>query len=432
MSALTPHPPQPPENGPENGRPAADSSTGDVFLVLGLPQQFLFGCDTMAITIPESQETLNFFGLRDLSSGAHFAWVSPPGAISRQGCWFVSTPAAAVVHVKQWDRHKEVLDHCTSQFEARSLVAKIDTLRPKLLSADTRASGFWQRLTACITEPLLCRVTGRPAAGHLAGHPAGRPVDWPLTTADTASGETAVLETRNATQTAEFVFLFSYCDIDPYRLLASAAHSAAPDPTERIALLLDDATSTYTEADLLGELQFVFLTGTLLSNLSCLEQWWHLVCKVYLRARHLVACRPRFCCSLIQTLHAQFLYLDRHVVGGFSPNQQDATTGGEDGSIGILDVTPHGAARLQASLAAYKRLINKVLRELDSTRSPDHVAVGEAFAKLEAWLGQSGWDLCDDYTEGPVEDESDQDDGDQPVLVELDENGREVGLVSWD
>ncbi|EFX02058.1 aar2 domain containing protein [Grosmannia clavigera kw1407] len=479
----------------EDDLPLPSPPRGDLFLVLGLPGQFQLGCDTLAMTVPDSQTPSSPIGLRDLPPGAHFVWVSSPGAISRQGCWFFSKPDVSVVHVKQWDRYNEVMDECALQNDARFLATEVATLCPKLLSynADVSGqgqslSGIWPRLTSCITEQLLSRVAGRPATDH--------PVEWLFNTTDTAIGEQDVLGLSKPADAGltELVFLLSCHQIDPHRLMATKSRDPSqmnraagdgslvqhPEPvlfdaTLSITELLGNSNSSagYTERDIVGELQFAFLTGTLISNLSCLEQWWHVVLKVFLRARSLVTCWPWLCRSLIQTLHSQFIYLDRHVVGGFSPGSGATPyVGNEDGRASIFDVMPHGAARLQASLATYRGQFNGVIRHLGKAVAGEQVAADEAFAQLEAWLWQHGWDLRSDHAsptmcEGnadPDDSSDDENSGDryrsgtgdrklahpqsaqtvqsmlyesddeenQPVLVEFDNNGREIGLVSWD
>ncbi|CAK7216566.1 hypothetical protein SBRCBS47491_002871 [Sporothrix bragantina] len=409
-------------------------------------------------------------------------------------------------------------------------------------------AGVWSGLTSCITERLLARVTGQRSSSVTKSTTAGTPVvtgttatthtEWLVSTTDTAKGE-MTMPLRSTTNqfwgnggSAEFLFLFAKDDLDPYQLLASrdkakssnngqSALSASPptssgqasssDTTERIISLLEELASRgLGDKDLVGELQFAFLTGTLLSNLSCLEQWWHLVLKIYLRANSLVSRRPVLCRLLLQTLHCQFLYLERHVAGGFlghtsstgttnkaagasngsarasagsGASTVNAATEADGGGTGLFEAKPQGAMRLQASLTEFKRHLNETLLGLGKAASPDAAAVGEAFAGLEASLWRYGWDLRSDYVSGgsvnnngnedgsdsrggrwgdPADNDdadgemdyyeeainrttgskqkphrhhtglSDTDsDSDQPVLVELDEDGREIGLVSW-
>ncbi|CAK7210661.1 hypothetical protein SCUCBS95973_000864 [Sporothrix curviconia] len=590
---------------------------GDAFILLSIPEDAHVGCDVMALTAKKTATAdSSFLGFRELPPGAHFVWLSAPGAMSRQGYWFVTrqpvpaststptststyTPQGGVVRVKQWDHFNEVLGECASQYEARSLSEDLASVYSRLLAYNSSNSaaggettstatstaspayfgpplrdgelavpeaGIWAGLTSCITEGLLARVTGQNASPFSQGTGAGgmslvatgtaaaaattTPTEWLVSTTDMAKGEMTMPLRSTTTQlwtsggSAEFVFLFAKDDLDPYQLLASrdkakqssnygqaASSSSSPptatsqtagssDTTERIVALLKQQAVAYglDDRDLVGELQFAFLTGTLLSNLSCLEQWWHIVLKVYLRAHKLVSRRPVLCRMLLQTLHYQFLYLERHVAGGFLGHTSStgtvdaankaagasrvktasaggstsvtAATEGDVGGTGLFEAKPQGALRLQASLTEFKRHLNETLLDLGKSASPDEAAAGEAFASLEASLWKYGWDLRSDYVSGgsggysndagddnnndqndtrgggfgdPADNNdadgemdyyeeainrttgtrrkahrhhtglSDTDsDSDQPVLVELDEDGREVGLVSWD
>ncbi|CAK7270900.1 hypothetical protein SEPCBS119000_004322 [Sporothrix epigloea] len=454
------------------------------------------------------------------------------------------------VRIKQWDRYNEVLGECASQYEAQSLATDLSSIYPRLLAYNSKISaeagnanklsepsypssplpngrlasseaGLWSSLVSCISEELLARVM---AGGRIAAEPIH--TEWPVSTNDTVQGEMAIPLRSISSQLwgnsggTEFTFYFSKDDVDPYRLLASR-DKAAPassdgastfsetpsttathrteeaglvDTTERIAVLLQQqAPHGLCDKDLVGELQFAFLTGTLLCNLSCLEQWWHLVLKVYLRAHSLVTRRPVLCRMVFQTLHDQFLFLERHVAGGFLGHSSstgrvnstaDALSGAADaGGASLFEAKPHGAMRLQASLTDFKRHLNETLLGLGKAASADEAAAGEAFASLEASLWKYGWDLRSDYASGGsgnnssgmdgnddrggrLGDPADRDDSDgemdyyeeaiqrttssrrephrhhtglsdtdsdsdQPVLVELDQDGREIGLVSW-
>ncbi|CAK7568185.1 MAG: hypothetical protein SEPTF4163_006168 [Sporothrix epigloea] len=567
---------------------------GDTFVLLSTPVEAHVGCDSTAVTVKKTANAEDsFLGFRDLPPGAHLVWLSAPGAMSRQGYWFVtrptstsaSVPRAGIVRVKQWDQYNEVLGECASQYEAQSLASDLISIYPRLLAYNSKQcaetgdtntplessyiglpprngeliipdAGLWSSLVSCISEELLARVMGERlfSTGNrkMAENPEAtataaetKYTEWLVSTNDTAQGEMAAPLRPASTHLwgnsggAEFTFIFAKDDLDPYQLLASrdrrrpsssggtVSSSAAPstitrdssdhdhdhdgfaDTTERIAALLEQQASPgLCDKDLIGELQFAFLTGTLLSNLSCLEQWWHLVLKVYLRAYKLVTHRPVLCRMFFQALHCQFLFLERHVAGGFlghssSSGNVDKAAGttscgggsgvaststvtaeADAGGTGLFEAKAQGAIKLQTSLTLFKRRLNETLLDLGKAASIDEAAVGEAFASLEASLWKYGWDLRSDYVSGGsgnnsggtndidsqggrfanLADNDDSDDemdfyeeaikrttdsrkdehrhhtglsdtdsdSDQPVLVELDEDGREVGLLSWD
>ena len=161
-----------------------------------------------------------------------------------------------------------------------------------------------------------------------------------------------------------------------------------------------------------------------LSNLSCLDQWWHVLLSIVLRAHALVRSRPSLCRHLLQTLHAQFVYSDRYLSDPANPGS------------GVLDSVPQNKSKLRDALTLYKRRLNESLLGLEDAITPEQAAVGHAFVTLETWFWKYGWDLRCDYVPEKIglrgEDlGSDQDEDYVPVVVRLDEKGREVGLVSW-
>ncbi len=204
------------------------------------------------------------------------------------------------------------------------------------------------------------------------------------------------------------------------------------DTTADVLAVLNFSAVGATEADIVGELQFVFLTGAHLTNLSCLDHWWHLLLDVVLRAYALVTARPRLCWNLILTLHAQLVYSDRYLVDDSGEGSGDGSGGGG----GILDSAgPGNRTRLREALIVYKRRLNSALLGLGDAITQEQAAVGHAFVDLEAWFWKCGWDLRSDYVSEVVvqglSGDDDADDDYHPVVVQLDDRGREVGLVSW-
>ncbi|KAK7729383.1 hypothetical protein SLS53_009233 [Cytospora paraplurivora] len=473
---------------------------GDAFLILDLPKQSTVGCDAKAIGTGTSE----FKGIRGIPPGPHFVWISEPNAMSRSGYWFVTTDEGRV-RIKQWDKFNEVLVQPASQFEMRDLSENIASLYPQLLPHDyggapaPRATSgaqpadighedgarMWQRLTSSIDEKLLSRVTGRQ----------GVP-EWLVDTSDSAKGESGFPQTTQIYRTvagtsSELDFLFPEGDVDLGAIAVggdqggegshqpgTAAPTSrgddpeTPDTTASILRLLDTPGTGIRESDLVGELQFTFLTGLHLSNLSCIDQWWHLVLKVVLRAHSLTLLRPGLARALTQTLHAQLAYNERYVAGGDGDSddgqgqltRHEYAGGGAvaQGGTSILDVVPGNRRKLRAALTLFKRRMDGIL--LDSPPggrqriTAEQGAVGRAFVDMEAWFWRFGWDLRvdavgrkartkreggegagDDGDDGDVnelgfggdDDDDDDDDDYQPVIVDLDENGREVGLVSF-
>ncbi|ROW17504.1 hypothetical protein VPNG_00673 [Cytospora leucostoma] len=510
------------------GVPAPRSSneggqgSGDAFLILDLPKQSTVGCDAKAIGTGASE----FKGIRGIPPGPHFVWTSEPNAMSRSGYWFVST-AEGRVRIKQWDRFNEVLVQPASRFEMRDLSENIASLYPQLLPhdyggapaaprtasaaqpadvvvgvGDEDGARMWRRLTSSIDEELLSRVTGRQGVS-----------EWLVDTSDSAEGESGFPQTTQTYRTvagtsSELDFLFPEGDVDLGAIAFAAAAGGdqgsgpdqpgaaaptsrddtpeTPDTTMSILRLLDHPGAGVRESDLVGELQFTFLTGLHLSNLSCIDQWWHLVLRVILRAHSLTLLRPGLARALIQTLHAQLAYNERYVAGGDDDNNNDDDDDDDDddgqgqqqqltrheyagggavaqGGTSILDVVPGNRRKLRAALTLFKRRMDGMLLGsppgAHQRITDEQGAVGRAFVDMEAWFWRFGWDLRvdavgrrgrakreagegagddgDDGDEdelgfgGDDDDDDDDDDDYQPVIVDLDENGREVGLVSF-
>ncbi|KAJ4392045.1 hypothetical protein N0V93_005666 [Gnomoniopsis smithogilvyi] len=425
-------------------------SGGDVFLLLDLLPNSTVGCDAKAMGTGTSQ----FQGIRDIPPGSHFIWVSEPNAMSRCGYWFLATPQRQQVRVKQWDKFNEVLVTPASEFEARDMRDNVAQLYPQLIpygtdgsSSQARTSGkdddaalLWRQLTACISEKLLARVTGKnkPDVG-----------EWLVDTSDSAAGEDGFPRTKTTTQTyqtlvgtGELNFLFPEGDVDLHTA-TGLDEDLVPDTSMDILRLLDTPGTGVTEADLIGELQFTFLTGLHLSNLACIEQWWHLLLKIFLRAHKLVNLRPGLSLAFLTTLHSQMVYNETYI----SPNNSsdDAEPqheyGGTGGATSLLDVIPGNKRKLRQALTLYKRRMNELLLNLPGgLLTSEQGQVGKAFVEVEEWFWKLGWDLRTDYVKGEKDGKDrgadddlpyDEDDEYKPVIVDLDDHGREVGLVSF-
>ncbi|KAJ4424113.1 hypothetical protein N0V82_001161 [Gnomoniopsis sp. IMI 355080] len=461
-SAASPPPPPP---------PTTTAGGGDVFFLLDLPPNSTVGCDAKAMGTGTSQ----FQGIRDIPPGPHFIWVSEPNAMSRCGYWFLARPQPQqVVRVKQWDKFNEVLVTPASDFEARDMRDNVGTLLPQLVPYGTRDSGsgsvkekkegkddddddaalLWRQLTACISEKLLARVTGKKKAA------AGG--EWLVDTSDSAAGDEGgflphAAGNKTTTQTYQTLvgtgalnFLFPEGDVDLHTA-TGLNKDPVPDTSMDILRLLDTPGTGVTEADQIGELQFTFLTGLHLSNLACIEQWWHLILKVVLRAHKLVNLRPGLSLAFLTTLHSQMAYNEKYISSPNTKNNNPSHDAAEPrheyggnggGATSLLDIIPGNKRKLREALTLYKRRMNELLLDLPGGLvTPEQGQVGKAFVELEEWFWKLGWDLRTDYVKarkggkGEEADDDPPDDEDEdeykPVIVDLDGHGREVGLVSF-
>ncbi len=387
------------------------------------------GCDNVALTT----DTSSFLGLCDLPPGPHFVWVAGPHVLSRSGYWFVTQPMAAAVRIKQWDSSNEILADVVVAGTAAAAAAarqvktngtsaslvpyyRFRSEPPPQLHMDPPDADatIWRRMTSCITERLVRRVAGRSRSG----------VDeWLVDTSDTARADDGDDDEADSPTPTQLTFLLAGDAAALYTGSLADRHGGDyfTDATPEVLAVLN--ANAATDDDMVGELQFSLVTGMHLGNPSCIDHWWHLLLHVVLGAHALVANRPNLCRALLSTVHAQLIYCDRYL---------------DDGD-GLLNTNLKGKARLRRALPVYKRRLRDTLRNLGEAAAPEHVAVNHAFIDLETQFEKLGWDLRHDSAPEMVDgvsrdyenDDDDDDDEYHPVVVQLDEQGREVGLVSW-
>lgn len=421
-----------------------------------LPTGFTVGCDTISFAATE-----HFLGFRDIPAGAHLVWIAPSETTSSRSAYWIFTPekdprSPGRVYVKQWDKFNEVLNdpasHAEERFQKELLEEGFGNLVPYQFKgtnsvvprsapsnqADSDAPAFvdnttiWYQLTFAITPSLLNRLTGE------------RKETWPVSTSDRVTGGTSTVEEARlyANSTSQLTFTFGMEDL----LFDTKAEGAertqqALDPTSWILSELRKSTSeTDGEGsnsrglnDMVGELQFAFLTGMHLGNYACLEQWWHYTTRVIFRAYRLAVEEPLLARDLIQTVHAQLVYNDRNLEGSIL----DTAPGGSGGG--------GGGKKLQKALTVYKSRLNEQLLALGDGCTSAQQAVGAAFASLEGFLWTWDWDLRGEYlrsgtvmledgevVQAELSDFEDEDErGDfAAVVVDVDESGRPRDFVS--
>ncbi|KAM0561503.1 hypothetical protein ACHAPJ_003386 [Fusarium lateritium] len=409
---------------------------GDVVLILDLPEVFTVGYDSISFTAK------HFGGIRDIPPGAHFFWVAHPGGLSaRCGFWIV-TNSVDTVHVMQWDRYNEVLGD-SARAEARIQADTLDTIHSKLVpyqdpSAVNSPSGeltpaaseknfnMWEQLTGKVTEDLLNRVTGQNYD------------NWTVHTGDRVKGSilmAAEMELDNSISNPllmarELDFAFSQ-RTKTYSTENTGADRTleATDATPYILSVIDAPDNNLISDDVVGEFQFSFVVGVHLGNDSCIQQWWHMLLKIFLRAHLLPVRRPNLAATFIRTLTAQLSYSASWLEGS------------------ILDTADAQARDLRLALTVYKRRLEELIQGLGSQATPEQLGVSTAFAGLEAVATSTlDWDLRGDYlrrgtvmmedgeeVELEVADLAAEDERGEwaPEVVDLDESGRQRDLVSW-
>lgn len=410
---------------------------GDVVLILGLPEVFSVGYDAVSFTAK------HFGGVKDISRGPHFFWVShPSGGSARSGFWVVSS-GVDQVHVMQWDTFNETLLE-SAQAEALIQAENIDSFHDKLvpfqdptagrqgdgggeLSIPTSAKNqrIWEQLTGSISPKVLDRITGQSGS------------NWQVNTTDHVQGTVlmaAEIELENAItnpllQTRELHFIFTqHSKTYSADSIGADRTLAAMDATQYIVSSIESPDNDCSEEDIVGELQFAYIVGMHLGNDACIQQWWHIFMKLILKAYLLPLRRPVLAANLFRTVASQITHSSDWL----------------DGSI--LDYGNANSHDMRLALIIYKRRLAELLGGINNDATPDQLAVDTAFAKVEAVVAALGWDISGDYLrkgkvvmEDGEEVELEMDDLQEedsrgewaPEVVELDEHGRQRDILSW-
>jgi A1 cistron-splicing factor AAR2 len=448
LGSLRVHSPSPPR------QPAGDHhevlKDGDVFIVRNIPGGSIFGYDTRSFTIQNKDH--KFEGVRDIPPGAHFVWGGSSNGSSRTGFWLMSMKRASSeygeIHVLRWDNYNESLDEEVSEAEKRiqkasiseitnrleSYVSNVPTTTtaqddPSTSSATNSASAsptlpsdadMWHRLTSSIKHPYLSKVTGgkwnnwKVTSSHDVKQ-RGEPKDVPSNTMDFSRDDVLSFVFPKAVRT------FSELSFGRDRT------EQAMDTSAHIMAIIS-GNCTYEDSDeIIGELQFCYITGMVLGNLACMEQWGNIV-RVVFRAFRLAMDMPVFFRKVIEAVHAQFIYDDQ----GFESS--------------IFDHDSNLTDDLKMILTVFKSRLNEQLLSHGSLLTREQQEVGTAFEAFESWLWKWGWDLRGNYVrsgkfqleDGEIIDaelkdfEAEDERGEYaPVIVDLDEEGREKDLIRW-
>lgn len=179
---------------------------------------------------------------------------------------------------------------------------------------------------------------------------------------------------------------------------------------------------------LVGELQFCYITGMILGNAACLEQWG-LAVKTVFGAFTLTLTNPQFFQRFIKAVNSQLMFDNVGIEGS------------------ILDHEYNLATDLKLILTKFKSKFDELFMSQHEL-TEDQKAVGVAFEEFARflWGFQGGWDIRENFVRSgriQLEDgefvdaettdfEAEDERGEfAPAIVELDEDGREKGLISF-
>lgn len=412
--------------------------SGDVVIVQGMNPGSLFGIDTMSITIKSAGD---FDGIRDIPAGAHFVWAGTNNLSARNGFWIMSAKRASdefgAIHVKHWNTYDEVLEEQHSAAEVRiqkqTLPEIFDHLKtytvgggqamPKAPGIPGKSrlyadSNIWPHLTSCMKGAMLSRITGKGwnewqvSSNHDCKGPVG-----PSFRTEDEYRKDEVLDFVFPKSTRTFL----------ENSFGRERTEQAMDSSAYIMTIVENNCSAQDSDEIIGELQFCYITGMTLGNFACLEQWANIV-KVLFRGYKLALDYPEFFCKVIEAVHAQLIYDE----SGFDSS--------------ILDHDPGLEDDLKLLLTTFKSRLNEQLLSRGSNLTDEQNQVGKAFEEFESWLWKWGWDLRGnyvrsgkvqledgEYVDAELEDfEAEDERGEYaPTVVALDDDGRESGLIRF-
>jgi A1 cistron-splicing factor AAR2 len=367
--------------------------SGDVVVIRDIPAGSLFGYDIRSFTIPNNG---TFQGIKDIPSGPHFIWGSSTSSTSRTGFWIMSAKRASAefgeIHVKRWNSYDECLSEEVSAAEIRiqkeSVPEILDKLQeytitnPSSLNSDKsldfsnakqlyeKDSSIWAHLTSSMKGALLTKITGQEW-NH-----------WHVSSSDDYKSPSMSnlpddpMDFRRE-DVLRFVFPRSTRTFTE-DVLGRDRTEQAMDTSSHVKSIIATHCTFEDHDEIIGEMQFCYITGMILGNLACMEQWGHIV-KVLFRAFKLVLEMPVFFRRAIEAFHAQLIYDEE----------------GLDSSI--LDHDPNLSGDLKKLLTIFKSRLTELLLEQGTQLTGDQNAVGKAFAELESWLWKWGWDLRSNY-----------------------------------
>lgn len=317
----------------------------------------------------------------------------------------------------------------TSRAEARIQAQGIPGSRATLLDSAALIRNndkIWGQLSSYITPEVLSKVTRRQSD------------KWHVDTVDRVKGEGVIAAeveldrrvSQSLSQFRELEFTFSQ-HAKTYNTTNDGRDRTleATDATPYVNALMAAEDGAANEDQMIGELQFAFIVGVNLGNEACIQQWWHMVLNIILKAYLLPSLRPELTAALLKSLAVQLTYSADWV------------------ETSVLNDDASRARELRLSLTIYKRRLDELFASLGPQATPAQQLVQSAFAAVEQTVSATlDWDISGDYLrkgrvalEDGEEVELEMDDLEAedergefaPEVVELDETGKQRDLVSW-
>ncbi|KAM0720649.1 hypothetical protein Q7P37_004786 [Cladosporium fusiforme] len=337
--------------------------TTPALLLLDLPPQALAGIDLLSFTT-----TPRFRGVRDLPPGLHFVFTGSSTAFSlRHGIWFRVHDAHQLT-ITRWQQPDETLAIETDKAEELTWRANIGDiwekgLTPYRQSSSTNADeaqeerGDWLQLTSYITDSLLSRITQGTAS------------NWHLTSASSASQDLDDIPGLSSSESKmhpekELRFL----SINLKRTWrADATGRERTDAAQDRSWALNDLIAQHSDAmEILGELQFCFLSVLTLNNWSCLEQWKRILGLIF-TCKTAALSQPDLFIRAIAILRLQLQHC-------------------KDAEGGLIDLADEGGSLLKSLLTRFRKGLENL------PRGEEVQDVLDELDDLEAYLrDEHGW-----------------------------------------
>ena len=299
-------------------------------LLRGLPTKTFIGLDLTSFdTSPQ------FTGIQDIPPGLHFLFAGTDASLSvRHGSWFEAVSGS--IFTWQWDTEAERLkpqqaaasaasypspDSGLIQYAAlRDAAANARSPPPSLQSNETTVE--WHALISHISQSLLSTLL--PANPQASTNQAGTQTHWSLTSITSSPLDAEPIPGLSSTEKVTAIQDFDP-DSSPDLHLTSIDLSRTFPPTATgpsrtthardrswyLTHLLDSLSSSTAAKDrasaanqLLGELQFCFVTTLLLANWSSL-QGWRRILEVVLTCQTAIAEIPAFFAATLAALTVQ-------------------------------------------------------------------------------------------------------------------------------
>ena len=279
-----------------------------------------------------------------------------------------------------------------------------------------KSPNIWHELTCFMKGSFLTKMTGR------------RWNHWMTSSTDEYKSPDKTGEETGFRGNALLAFMFpkDTRTFSPFST-GSERTEQAMDTSSHVLAVMDNLCIYADRDQIIGELQFCYITGMVLGNLACLEHWAHII-RIVFRAFRLALAEPVFFRQFIKAVHAQFMYDE----AAFESS--------------ILEYDNDMRDEVRLLLTTFKSRLNELLMAQGSAITDEQSDVGKAFEDLESWLWRWNWDLRGNYVRSgkiQLEDgefvdaelkdfEAEDERGEYaPVVVEMDEDGREKGLIRF-